>query len=71
MEFDSKGRWSRKRTRREVKLDDDTIQTGFGSRHPGISDSYLQVALDAIPPSMHEVFHKLINQISAKHAGRV
>lgn len=64
MPFDSEGKWIKKRTRRVVQPDDDSIPVGLESRHPGISDFCLRVALDAVPSSLRETFHGLISQIS-------
>ena len=60
MKFDRDGRRIRGGNTYQPAGGDDTVVTDLGSRHPGISDSHLAIALDAIPLDKHEEFHKVL-----------
>ena len=65
MEFDQDGKRIRGSLTYRLPVDDDHVVTDLESRHPGISDSHLGIALDTIPADKHEEFHKILSLIEA------
>ena len=61
MKFDENGRHIKGMHRNYVNGNDDVVD--LKSRHPGISDSHLNAALDTIPASRHKEFHAILDQL--------
>ena len=65
MKFDQYGKRIKGNQAYRPSGDGETVVADLKSRHSGISDSHLDIALDTIPPDMHEAFHELLHQIEA------
>ena len=65
MKFDENGKCIKNGMHRHY-TDDKIIVAGLESRHPKISDSNLNAALDAIPANKHEEFHTILDQLKSR-----
>ena len=68
MEFDQNGKRIKNSSHRNPVIDDVTV-VDLGSRHPGISDSHLAVALDSVAKDRHEEFYRILVQIKTSLDG--
>ena len=62
MRFDQNGKYVKGKTHRHyVSGEADVVD--LQSRHQGISDSNLSIAMDSIHPNRHEEFHRILDQL--------